>query len=159
MGSTGNSQLQWEVNNTAFTDSESSTILYFSDDERDTSLEINPVSASSVGYYTCRSAESEEEATVLVTLQDPYLSFTSSPTYSIPLGVRVEISARYAYSSNGVDNTGTGFTYRLEFYALDITNNQTDQVLDEGAGSAFSNNYIYPVYGSTTSGGFYNLTC
>ena len=181
VGAAGNGQLQWERRLSGETEggvlgsSDGVTIEYFSDDRRDTLLRLQPVTPASAGYYSCRSTESDQEATVLVTFDDPYFAFTSPSYYEIPLGVRVDISARYAYSSNGVNNSGTGFTYRLTFSPFASTTdtppptNQTsptgestppqEQLIESGSVNSLSNNFIFAVYGSQTSGGVYNLTC
>ena len=166
VGTTGSSGLVWETESGVLSnDDDGVSIEYYSEDRRDTLLVLQQVNETFVGSYTCRSTESDQEATVLVTLEDPYFAFTNLSSYIIPLGVRVEISARYAYSSNGVNNSGSGFTYKLTFQPSSSTtppSNETaqgEQLIEEGSADDFSNNYIYPVYGSRTSGGVYNLSC
>ena len=166
VGTAGNGQLQWkrlsgETEGGVLGNSDDVTINYYSDDKRDTSLTLKPVSRALAGYYSCRSTQTDQEASVIVTFQDPYFAFTSFGQYGIPLGVRVGISARYAYSSNGVNNSGTGFTYRLTFSPLTSTGSTLSEgeLIESGSTDPLSNNYVYSVYGSRTNGGLYNLTC
>lgn len=171
VGTEGNDKLVWEMLSGGseggdIGNSDDVTITYYSDDQRETSLTFQPVTEASVGYINCRSTETNQEATVLVTFDNPYFAFTSLSYYEIPLGVRVDLSARYAYSSNGVNNSGVGFTYHLTFSSTSsqdgLTTERTPsevQLLETGSTDPLSNNYIYPVYGSSTSGGVYNITC
>jgi hypothetical protein len=165
VGTAGNGQLQWErlsgeTEGGVLGNSDDVTIDYYSDDKRDTSLTLKPVTSALAGYYSCRSTQTDQGASVLVTFQDPYFAFTSFGYYDIPLGVRVDISARYAYSSNGVNNSGTGFTYGLTFIPLTSTGSTLSEgeLIESGSTDPLSNNYVYSVYGSRTNGGLYNLT-
>ena len=166
VGTAGNGLLQWErisgeAEGGVISNSDDVTINYYSDDQRDSSLTLQPVSSDLVGYYSCRSTQTGQEATVLVTFENPYFAFTSFSYYEIPLGVRVDISASYAYSSNGVNNSGTGFTYGLTFSPFTSAGMTLSEgeLIQSGSTDHLSNNYVYSVYGSSTNGGVYNLTC
>lgn len=180
-GVEGSGRLEWEatgverfsgiIDKDVLSENDDVTVQYFSMDSRDSLLTLLPVTSANVGYYTCRSTESGSAASVLVTFEDPYFAFTSLTEYEVPLGVRVDISARYAYSSNGLMNIGTGFLYDLTFLPCvsptTMSPNSTDEVptpqqeqsLASGVTNNFNNNLIYSVYASDSTGGLYNLTC
>ena len=179
VGTLGSGQLQWEarevqrfsgvIGDSVLGSNDDITVDYYSADMRDTQLVLQPIAQDTVGYYTCRSTTSGYEATVLTTFQNPYLAFTSEIQYDVPLGVKVDISAQYAYSSNGYMNIGTGFLYYLTFlpYAS-LTEMPTgtseptipqSQPVAAGTIDAFNNNYVYTVYASANTAGQYNLTC
>lgn len=178
VGRAGSSQLEWEasgverfsgtIDDAILSANDDITIDYYTSDRRFTRLELNPVTQDTVGYYTCKSTTSEYEATVLTTFQNPYFAFTSPTEYNVPFGVRVDISARYAYSSNGSMNVGAGFFYNLTFLpCLDPTDaNETVipsssqiQILDVGITNDSTNNYVYTLYANDSIAGEYNLTC
>ena len=180
VGTVGNGELQWEarevarfsgvIDESVLSTNDDISIGYYSSDRRDSLLTLRPVTQSTVGYYTCRSTVSDYVATVLTTYQNPYFAFTSLTYYEVPLGVRVDISARYAYWSNGRMNIGTGFRYNLTFLpylelSMSASNTTSmppllqEQLLDVGFTDASSNNYIYTIYAGENSGGQYNLTC
>lgn len=172
VGTAGNGNLEWEkLSGSTGGFGDNVAIDYYSTDRRSTIIVFQPVTEADTGYYSCQSEDTEYEATVLVTFENPYFSFTSFSEYEIPLGVAVDISARYAYSSNGIMNIGSGFIYDLTFLpyynaTLDFLFNETsgddvqqEELLDDGSTDAFSNNYVYTVYGSDESSGQYNLIC
>lgn len=176
VGTAGSSQLEWEASGVerfsgtiddAILNANDDITIDYTTDRRFTILRLYPLTQDIVGYYTCKSTTSEYEATVLTTFENPYFAFTSPTEYNVPLGVRVDISARYAYSSNGSMNDGAGFFYNLTFLpCLEPTDaNETVmpssqvQILDVGSTDDFTNNYIYTVYANESIAGQYNLTC
>ena len=180
VGTAGNGNLEWErLSGVTEGFSDSVTIEYYSTDRRITNIIIHPVTEVDAGYYSCRSTDSMNEAIVLITFEDPYFSFTSLSEYEVPLGVTVDLLARYAYSSDGIINIGTGFSYTLTFLAFipysnttsdsDLPTNLTlptssiarlqPQVLDAGITDDSSNNYIYTIYAHEYGSGQYNMTC
>ena len=179
VGTAGSGGLIWEaagverftgiIDDNVLNANDDITVEYYSSDRRETGLVLQPVTAATVGYYTCRSTESGYEARALTTFQNPYFAFTSPTEVEVPLGVRVDLSARYAYSSNGQMNVGTGFRYMLTYLpcvaAPTINPNATTmppplvQLLDNGFTDAFSNNYEYTLYASENTTGQYSLTC
>ena len=180
VGTAGSGQLQWEareverfsglIDDSVLSTNDDITVEYYTPDRRDTVLVLQPITQDTVGYYTCKSDESSYEATVLTTFQNPYFAFTSPTELEVPLGVRIDISARYAYWSNGSMNVGTGFLYNLTFLPCILmppNSNGTamlipqdiEQLIDSGFTDAFSNNYVYTLYASENTTGQYNLTC
>ena len=179
VGTEGSGGLVWEaaeverfsgiIDDSVLSTNDDIAVEYYSSDRRDTGLVLQPITAATVGYYTCRSTESGYEARVLTTFQNPYFAFTNPTQYEVPLGVRVDLSARYAYWSTGQMNVGTGFRYTLNYLPCVVTptvnpNNTTMpppqvQLLDSGPTDAFSNNYVYSQYASENTTGQYNLTC
>lgn len=185
-GIQGHGELQWETrdvqrfpdvldSNTDSNDNDLS-IDYFTDDRRGSSLLLQPIAEDVVGFYTCKSTQSGYEATVFTTFQNPYFTFTSPTEYEVPLGVRVEISARYADLSNGIINLGQRYYYTLTFLPCVSPTDPsptdqgsgimptemiipTEMLLEEGIVDSMSNNYIYYIYASESVAGQYNLTC
>ena len=153
------------------------TLEFFDDDRRDSLLMVQPIAQDTVGFYTCKSSQSDYKATVYTTFQNPYFTFTNPTEYSVPLGIKVEISARYADVSNGMMNIGRGFNYRLTYLSfveptssgqdsgqgsgmiLSVEPSPTESVLNEGVADNLSNNYVYNIYGRENVAGNYNLTC
>ena len=182
-GIEGHGELQWQtkdvqkfpdiLDSQAVRNYDDLTLKFFDDDRRDSLLMVHPIAQDTVGFYTCKSTQSDNEATVYTTFQNPYFAFTNPTEYSIPLGVKVVISARYADVSNGMMNIGPGFNYKLTFLPfveptssgqgsgmmLTVEPSPTESVLNEGVADNLSNNYVYNIYGKESIAGNYNLTC
>ena len=192
VGTLGNGMLQWltkdverfpnVLDEDTASDNEDLAVFYYSNDRRDSLLLLQPIAQDTVGLYTCKSAQSGREASVLTTFQDPYFAFTNPNESQVPLGVKRNISASYAYASDGFMNVGSGFLYNLTF---EPTNSEeissgdlegsglmpteipstsepvvVDQILlDDGITDSFSNNYVYDVYAGEATAGRYTMTC
>ena len=114
-----------------------------------------PVGAETTGYYSCRSQQSGYEAEVFVTITNPIWEQTSQVLQDAPLGAEVVISARYADSSFGYQNLGSGFSFELRFVPCAPT--LPEGILDVGTVDLQSNLYEYTFRAGADTTGTYQL--